>query len=181
MDPNRTHLGLQRIDALHSVVIDDFTYTLNPNKLLRWFGRNTCNGHYRTCQDPVNQIERTHSIDWDSIRFVDYKCFDPNRYTDQDLARVLNNSQTIKILHIACNNDKLKHNQLLTMLDHISPMPWRNQLCIEYFYHNKPDPFSIDYIMEQIRLRQPRDVLQSDFFIDSMNLHVQLTWDTTTY
>ena len=175
IDPNRTHLGLQRIHALHSVVIDDFTYTLNPNRILRWLGRNTCHGHYRTCQDIPQGIERSHSIDWDRVWFIDYKCFNPNRLTDQDLARVLDNSQPIKILHIACNNDTLKHNQLLNMLDHIARMHWRNDLCIEYFYHNKPDPFSVDYVMEQIRLRQPRDVLQSDFFIDSMNLHIQLT------
>ena len=175
IDPNRLHLGLQRIDADHSVVIDDFTYTLNPNRLLRWLGRNTYNGHYRTCQDPVNHIARTSDINWDNVWFIDYKCFNPNRLTDRDLARVLNNSQPIKILHIACNNDTLKHNQLLNMLDHIASMPWRNDLCIEYFFHNKPNPFSIDYVMEQIRLRQPRDVLQSDLFIDSIDLHIQLT------
>jgi hypothetical protein len=175
IDPNRTHLGLQCIDAHQSVVIDDFVYPRNANPLIRWFGPNTSHGHYRTCQDLHNGIERSHNIDWDHVCYIDYKCFNPNRSTDRDLYRVLNNPQPIKILHIACCNDQPKANQLLNMLDHVAHMPWRNDLCIEYVYHYKPDPYTVDYVIEQIRLRQPRNLLQSDFFIGSMNLHVQIT------
>jgi hypothetical protein len=174
MAPNRTHLGLQIINRDQSIVIDDHVYT-NAKVPLGWFGLHAHNGHYRTCQDPDQHIERSKAIDWDRIWFIDYKCFRPNTYTDRDLYRVLNNSQPIKILHIACNNVRLRDNQLLNMLDHVAHMTWSNDLCIEYYYHHKPDPFSVDYVMEQICLRQPPNLLQADFFIHSMNLHTQLT------
>ena len=163
MHPNRTHLGLQLVEGNQCIVIDDHT----------WIGTQYM-GHYHICTDQENSIARDQSVVWDNIALIDYKAFTPTVYTRQDLDRVLNNSQPIKILHIACNNDVPQYNQLVNMITHLKDITWRNQLCIEYFYHLAPDPYTVEQTIEQIRAVQPRGLLQADLFIDSMNLHVPL-------
>jgi hypothetical protein len=158
MHPNRTHLGLQTLDARQCVVIDG-----------------NMHGHYHLCTDQENGLARRMDIAWDRIVFIDYKPYVFSQHIKQDLARVLNNPQPIKILHIACNNDVPQYNQLVNMITHLKDITWRNQLCIEYFYHHAPTPHTVEQTIEQIRAVQPQGLLQADLFIDSMHLHVQLT------
>ena len=170
MHPNRTHLGLQLVEGNQCIVIDDHTYTWSGSIITRSY-----HGHYHTCMDQEQGFARDKAIAWDRIVLVDYKAFSPNQHTHDDLARVLNNPQPIKILHIACNNTDPQYNQLVNMITCLKDITWRNQLCIEYFYHHAPAPYTVEQTIEQIRAVQPRGLLQADFFIDSMKLHVQLT------
>ena len=157
MHPNRTHLGLQTLEPRQCVVIDG-----------------NMHGHYHLCTDQENGLARRMDIVWDRIVLVDYKAFSPNQHTHDDLARVLNNPQPIKILHIACNNTDPQYNQLVNMITCLKDITWRGQLCIEYFYHHAPAPYTVEQTIEQIRAVQPRGLLQADFFIDSMDLHIPL-------
>ena len=163
MDPNRTHLGLQALEPSQCVVIDEHTW-IDSQSL----------GHYHTCMDKEQGIARDQKVVWDDIVLVDYKVFNPTAYTRQDLDRVLNNHKPIKILHIACNNDAPQHNRLIDMISHLKDIVWQNQLCIEYYYHHEPVPYTIEQTIEQILAVQPRGLLQADFYIDSMTLHIPL-------
>jgi hypothetical protein len=169
MHPNRTHLGLQLVEGNQCIVIDDHTYTWSGSIITRAY-----HGHYRTCKDQERGFARVKNIAWDNIVLIDYKAFSPNQHTDNDIDRVLNNNQPIKILHIACNNNAPEHNHLVSMITHLKDITWRNQLCIEYFYHLAPDPYTVEQTIEQIRAVQPRGLLQADLFIDSMDLHIPL-------
>ena len=163
MHPNRTHLGLQVLAPTQCMVIDDHTWI-----------NSQCMGHYHTCMDQENGIARDKDIAWDRIILVDYKAFSSSQHTHSDLARVLNNPQPIKILHIACNNNAPQYNQLVNMLTQLTHITWQGQLCMEYFYHHEPVPYTMQQIVEQILAVQPQGLLQADLFIDSMNLHIPL-------
>ena len=157
MHPNRTHLGLQALEPNQCVVIDGIP-----------------NGHYHLCTDQENGLARDIDIAWDSIVFIDYKPYVFSQHIKQDLARVLDNDQAIKILHIACNNTSKEHNQIVNMITRLKHITWRGQLCIEYFYHHYPSPHTVEQTVEQILAVQPQGLLQADLFINSMDLHIPL-------
>jgi hypothetical protein len=131
-------------------------------------------GHYHLCTDQENGIARRMDIAWDRIVFIDYKPYVFSQHIKQDLARVLDNDQPIKILHIACNNTSIAHDQIVNMITRLKHITWRNQLCIEYFYHHAPAPYTVEQTIEQILAVQPQGLLQADLFIDGMNLHIPL-------
>ena len=157
MHPNRTHLGLQVLEPSQCVVIDS-----------------NLHGHYHLCTDQENGLARHIDIAWDRIVFIDYKPYVFSQHIKQDLARVLDNDQAIKILHIACNNTSKEHNQIVNMITRLQHITWRGQLCIEYFYHHEPVPYTIDQTVEQLLAVQPQGLLQADLFINSMALHIPL-------
>ena len=49
---------------------------------------------------------------------------------------------------------------------------WRGGLIMEYYYHNYPG--EIAPIVEQLTALVPQGVLQADFYVDGMTLHVPL-------
>jgi hypothetical protein len=165
MDPNRHKYNLQIIPREQSVVFDFGTYTAG----------NTV-GHYRMCQDKYRAILRQHNINWDDIVFVDFKMLD--MYGDyltwafQDLQRILDNAQPIKILHVACNNYTPRYNTMIQDAQVFKDITWRGSLIMEYYYHNYPG--EIAPIVEQLTPLVPPGVLQADFYIDGMNLHIPL-------
>ena len=139
-------------------------------------------GHYRSCQDKDHAVPREQSINWDDIIFVDFKMldmFDNLTPALGDLQRILDNAQPIKILHVACNNFSPRYNTMIQDAQVFKDITWRGQLIMEYYYHNYPG--EIAPIVEQLTALIPPGVAQADFYIDGMNLHIPLLWDTTTY
>jgi len=159
MDPNRHKYNLQIIPREHSVVFDCDSYT----------------GHYRSCQDRGRHIPREHITNWDNIIFVDFKMLDQRRHLTQaldDLQTILNNPQPIKVLHLACNNRSPEYNTMIQDAEFFKDIVWQGELIMEYYYHNYPG--EIAPIVEQLTALVPRGVLQADFYIDGMNLHIPL-------
>jgi len=139
-------------------------------------------GHYRSCQDKDHAVPREQSINWDDIIFVDFKMldmFDNLTPALGDIQRILDNAQPIKILHVACNNFSPRYNTMIQDAQVFKDITWRGQLIMEYYYHNYPG--EIAPIVEQLTALIPPGVAQADFYIDGMNLHIPLLWDTTTY
>ena len=159
MHPNRHKYKLQRIPREQCVVFDSSSYM----------------GHYRSCQDQDNHIPRQRNINWDNIIFVDFKMVNMHGHLTQalqDLQTILNNPQPIKVLHLACNNS---HSHLNTMIEDakvFKDITWQGGLIMEYYYHNYPG--EIAPIVEQLTALVPRGVLQADFNIDGMTLHIPL-------
>ena len=159
MDPNRHKYNLQVIPREQCVVFDSDSYM----------------GHYRSCQDIDRRIPRERSINWDDIIFVDFKMLDQRRNLAQaldNLQTILNNPQPIKILHLACNNPSPNYNTMIEDAEFFKDITWRGGLIMEYYYHNYPG--EIAPIVEQLTALVPRGVLQADFYIDGMNLHIPL-------
>ena len=159
MDPNRHKYNLQVIPRENSVVFDFDSYM----------------GHYRSCQDQARHIPRERNINWDDIIFVDFKMLDQRRHLAQaldDLQTILNNPQPIKILHLACNNRTPHYNTMIEDAEFFKDITWRGGLIMEYYYHNYPG--EIAPIVEQLTALVPQGVLQADFYIDGMTLHIPL-------
>jgi hypothetical protein len=159
MDPNRHKYNLQIIPREQSVVFDCDSYT----------------GHYRSCQDQRRHIPREHIVNWDNIIFVDFKMF--NMFDNltpalQDLQRILDNAQPIKILHVACNNATTQFNTMIQDAKFFKHITWRGQLIMEYYYHNYPG--EIHQVVDDLTPLIPPGVAQADLYIDAMNLHIPL-------
>jgi hypothetical protein len=159
MSPNRTHLGLQVLEPAQCVVIDHRD--------------GLC--HYRTCTDKQKGIAPELDIDWDSIVLVDFKLYPGLAATDPvwtSLQQVLDNDQSIKILHLACSNTSPQYNTMIEYADLFKDIAWNGQLIIEYYYHNYPG--EIAPIVQQLTSLIPSGVAQADLYIDGMNLHIPL-------
>jgi hypothetical protein len=159
MHPNRHKYKLQRIPREQCVVFDSGSYM----------------GHYRSCQDLDNHIPRERSINWDNIIFVDFKMVNMHGHLAQalqDLQKILNNPQPIKVLHLACNNSYPSLSTMIEDAKFFKDITWRGGLIMEYYYHNYPG--EIAPIVEQLTALVPQGVLQADFNIDGMNLHIPL-------
>ena len=164
MDPNRHKHNLQIIPREQSIVFDFGTYTAG-----------NIMGHYRHCKDQDRYIPREHNINWDNIIFVDFKMF--NMFDNltpalQDLQRILDNSQPIKILHVACNNATTQFNTMIQDAKFFKHITWRGQLIMEYYYHNYPG--EIHQVVDDLTPSIPPGVAQADLYVDAMNLHIPL-------
>jgi hypothetical protein len=119
-------------------------------------------------------VPRQENIVWDDIIFIDFKMLELDIYSPlwQDLQRVLDNQQPIKVLHLACNNNEPRFNTMIEYAPWFKNIKWRGGLIIEYYYHNYPG--EIAPIVEQLTALVPPGVLQADLYIDGMNLHIPL-------
>ena len=163
MDPNRHKYNLQVIPRDQSIVFDFDTY--RDGHVM---------GHYRSCQDRDRHIPRDTSVNWDNIVFVDFKMLDIYELDQhlEDLQRILDNSQPIKVLHLACNNRTPHYNTMIEDAKVFKNITWRGGLIMEYYYHNYPG--EIAPIVDQLTALVPRGVLQADLYVDGMNLHIPL-------
>jgi hypothetical protein len=163
MIPDRHKYKLQRIHRKNSIVLDNHAYT--------W---GTLQGYYRSCQDKDLGVPRVHDIAWDNIVFIDFKMLELHAQSPlwHDLQRALDNDQPIKVLHLACNNTEQRFNTMIEYAPWFKNITWRGGLIIEYYYHNYPG--EIYQIVEQLSALVPPGVLQADFYVDAMNLHVKL-------
>ena len=163
MDPNRHKYNLQVIPRDQSIVFDFDTY--RDGHVM---------GHYRSCQDRDRHIPRDTSVNWDNIVFVDFKMLDIYELDQplEDLQRILDNSQPVKVLHLACNNRTPHYNTMIEDAKVFKNITWRGDLIMEYYYHNYPG--EIAPIVDQLTALVPPGVLQADLYIDGMTLHVPL-------
>jgi hypothetical protein len=163
MDPNRHTYNLQIIPREQSVVFDFGTYRAGHVM-----------GHYRSCQDKDHHVPRDTGVNWDEIIFVDFKMLDIYELDQplEDLQRILDNPQPVKVLHLACNNLTPHYNTMIEDAKVFKNITWQGGLIMEYYYHNYPG--EIAPIVDQLLAQIPKGVLQADLYIDNMGLHIPL-------